>query len=753
VAMKTRWVKILKDIWSYRSRTLLVILSIAVGVAAVGMINNAGKIIQRDLYGQFDAGNPAYLQLYVSPFQKELANSVEGMRQVESAQARRVMAASVLSSVDKWEDISINVIPDYKDIRINQYTLEQGSAEPGIREIVLERQTAQLLGATLGGMIVVEMPDNRRYNLKVSGIVHDIYVMPMALLGQATGYVSMETLEWMGQRAYYSRLDIITKGEIDKKSVLAIGDEIRDRVVEPAGYQVNAVRIPGIGSNPGEHWAQNQIKGFLLILQIMGILAVILSGGLVINTVSAILSQQIKQIGIMRSLGADRSQMISMYLVNIVVLSLFGLILAIPLGLLGAWWLADFAAKFLNFDVSRVDLPLSVLVLQLSLGLIMPVGVALVPILAGTRITVYDAIYEYGLSSDAEPGGITRLIGKIRQISPPVALSLRNTFRKKARLAFTLVTLTLAGAMFIAAFSTRTSLTSQINDMGRYIVYDASIGLPGGANRFAAEREAMRVPGVNIAEGWATAVSVIVRPDDSESQEFELVGLPYNSKTIDPFMLQGSWLGEEPNGQVVINDDLLEEEPGLKAGDQILLKVGDKKRSYQIAGVTSKHLSGGRIYMDYRDFERFTGLQNQVDTIRVLSRQGKPGNAVTQDLIAKALDERFRNSNYNYTSSSTRHTFLGRFTEVFNLILIVLVVMAGLLAVVGGLGLTGSLGMNVLERTREIGVLRAVGASNFIVRQVVVVEGVVVGLLSWLFGALLSAPSAWALASASYMRF
>jgi putative ABC transport system permease protein len=437
-----------------------------------------------------------------------------------------------------------------------------------------------------------------------------------------------------------------------------------------------------------------------------------------------------------------------MYLVNILVLSLFGLLLAIPLGLSGAWWLSDFAAKFLNFDVTHIDLSFSVLVLQIALGLIMPVGVALVPILAGTRITVYDAIYEYGLSSDTEPGGIPRLIGKMRQISPPVALSLRNTFRKKARLAFTLVTLTLAGAMFIAAFSTRTSLTTQINDVGRYIVYDASIGLPGGANRFAAEREALRVSGVSIAEGWSTAVSVIVHPDGSESQEFELVGLPYNSETIDPLMLQGHWLGEDTGGQVVINEDLLEEEPGLKAGDQILLKVGDKKRTYLITGVASKHLSGGRIYMDTRDFERLTGLQNQVDTIRVLSRKGKPGNALTQDLIAKALEERFKNANFAYTASNTRHSFLGRFTEVFNIILVVLVIMAGLLAVVGGLGLTGSLGMNVLERTREIGVLRAVGASNFIVRQVVVVEGVVVGLLSWLFGAILSAPSGWALASA-----
>ena len=70
------------------------------------------------------------------------------------------------------------------------------------------------------------------------------------------------------------------------------------------------------------------------------------------------------------------------------------------------------------------------------------------------------------------------------------------------------------------------------------------------------------------------------------------------------------------------------------------------------------------------------------------------------------------------------------------------------LAIVGALSLTGTMGMNVLERTREIGVLRAVGAANSAVRQVVVVEGIMVGLMSWVFSTLLSAPVGRILAGA-----
>jgi putative ABC transport system permease protein len=77
---------------------------------------------------------------------------------------------------------------------------------------------------------------------------------------------------------------------------------------------------------------------------------------------------------------------------------------------------------------------------------------------------------------------------------------------------------------------------------------------------------------------------------------------------------------------------------------------------------------------------------------------------------------------------------------IFDVIVSLLVVMAVLLALVGGLGLMGTMSINVLERTREIGVLRAIGAPNRAVAQVFILEGIGIGLLSWLLGAALAIP-------------
>jgi len=66
------------------------------------------------------------------------------------------------------------------------------------------------------------MDNERRYTLEVAGIVQDVYVVPFNLMRQATGYVSMDTLRWMGESPYYNRLDIVVSdNKFVKEHVLA----------------------------------------------------------------------------------------------------------------------------------------------------------------------------------------------------------------------------------------------------------------------------------------------------------------------------------------------------------------------------------------------------------------------------------------------------------------------------------------------------------------------------------------------------
>ncbi len=748
--LKTRWFKILNDVWGNKTRSLLVILSIAVGVGVVGIINNARYMIEDDLYTQYGTGNPASVSLYLSPFQDDVLDEIKAVNEVESVEARRLVEASMLREGQSAQDMVLTVVPDIEDIEVNQLTLIEGSEDLRYAEIILEGQTAKELDKQAGDLVLVRMENGKAFSLKVRAIVQNIYEMPYSISNRMSGFISMDTLELMGEMPYYNRLDVVVADpDNTREGVLQVGAKLRDEILQPAGVFVGSIQIPGMDSDPGEHWAQNQISGFVLILQVMSILAIFLSGGLVINTISAILTQQVKQIGIMRSIGAVPGQISGMFILNILIFSLVGWLLAIPISLVGSYGLTSFAASYLNFTVSGMRLVPEIFTLITVIAFIVPLGVALVPIVRGTKIKIFDAIYQQGLVNEDQKPWLERALGRLKFLSPASVLSMLNTFRNVPRLAITLVTLVLAGATFVAAFSTRASLNAQIGEFTRYAEFDASIEISDPQVLVDdVEAAALDVPGVVYAEGWAQVGGIFMRSDSSEGEEVNLVGLPPDTQTITPDLLSGRWLTDSDRTGVVINQDLAQQEGEIEVGDPITIRVMGDDYAFEVVGITSKHLVGPRVYLNETGFSEISGVEGMVNLVRVRTDPDQVADAETQAAVGGALEDSFTELGYSEGGVQLQSDFSNYLSEPFSIILIVLVVMAGLLALVGGLSLAGTMGINVMERTREIGVLRSVGASNGAIRQVVVLEGVVIAVFSWLLVGLVSGPTAAALAGA-----
>ncbi len=122
-------------------------------------------------------------------------------------------------------------------------------------------------------------------------------------------------------------------------------------------------------------------------------------------------------------------------------------------------------------------------------------------------------------------------------------------------------------------------------------------------------------------------------------------------------------------------------------------------------------------------------------------------DAAFQSSVTKALEAHFERIGLRVSSTETTATNRARVESQFNIIVVFLMVMAILLAVVGGIGLMGTMSINVLERTREIGVMRAIGAADGAVMRIVVVEGILIGVTSWMVGATLAIPLSMALSN------
>ena len=557
--LNPRWRKVLRDLWGNKTRTVLVVLSIAVGVFAMGMIVSTQIVLSSELSANFAAINPASAELYPADFDEELVQVVRRMDGIRDAEGRRGVRVRLKVGPDEWRILTLDAIYDYDDIRINKVTSESGAWPPPKRELLIERASLSMTNADVGDTVVIETPDGKQREMRIAGLAHDLYKEPAQFSGRVYGYVTLDTLEWLGFSRDLDQLFIlVAENEGDKDHIQAVADQVEDKI-EKSGRTVYWIWIP---PEPGKHPADEIIQPLLIILGVLGALSLLLSGFLVVNTISALMAQQIRQIGIMKAVGARVIQIVQMYLGMVLFFGLLSLVIAVPLGGLAAHALTRYLAGLLNFDLSGFRIPPQALALEAAVGLIVPLMAALYPIFSVARITVREAISSYGLSKglfgrniiDQLVEGVT---SAIRALSRPMRLSLRNTFRRKGRLALTLSTLTLGGAIFIAVLCVHASLATTLDDALTYWNYDVEVEFSYPHRIAEIEREAKSVPGVVEAESWGGNTARRVRPDGHEGPNLYVLAAPADTNMIQPTVLEGRWLLPDDENAVVVNTCLL----------------------------------------------------------------------------------------------------------------------------------------------------------------------------------------------------
>jgi putative ABC transport system permease protein len=761
-----RWRKVLRDIWANRRRTLLVVLSIAVGVFAVGTVTHMQVIVSHDIVRSYVETNPASATVYtVDDFDGELVRVVQRMPEVAVAEGRRSITVRFrLDEESGWYAMKLFAIPDYEDMRLNIVRPDEEGPEPQLwpdlgvwppaeRELLLE--STSILVPYLGlwpdarqeDTILIETDQGWQREVRLAGLARDFTVLPATNAGMAYGYVTFDTMEWLGEPREFNELHIIVAGDrLDVDLVNRVAGKVRDRI-ERGGVEVLRTEIPEPGRLPLDY----QFRAVVLILGTLGVFALALGSALVINTISAVLAQQVRQIGVMKAIGARTYQIAGLYLSMVLLLGLLSLCIAVPLGAVAARKFVSFMAYFINFDLSGYRLEPQVLAAEIAVGLLSPLLAALYPVIAGARSSVRNALDDYGVGGGrARITPIDRLIERIRGLPRPLLLSLRNTFRRKGQLALTLATLTLAGAILVSVASVQVSLERTLEDVLRYWKFDAQVQLSHPYRSVRIEREAMSVPGIAHVECWGSASAYRLRPDDGEGGTIHLFAPPAETSMIEPTVVQGRWLRREDKGAIVISTHLLAEEPDVAVGDEMVLKIGDREVEWRVVGVVQLGQPASVAYVNYPYFTRVVRGVGRASVVNVTAGHHDP---VAGPRAVEALEERFESVGIDVSSVLTLSRVRESTGVYFAIVIALLVMMSTLLAVVGGLGLMGTMSINVLERTREIAVMRAIGASDGMVVQVFVIEGVLIGLLSWLLGVILALPVGRVFSYAVGMQF
>ena len=737
-----RWRKVIRDLGTHRLRTALVVLSIAVGVFAVGTIAGSDALLQSNLRDGYAASRPASAQIYAEPFDKELVETVRDMPGVADAEGRRSVTVRLLTGPDTYREMLLTAIPDFEDQRLDLVTRESGAWPPQRDEVEIERSSLQLADLRPGQAIQVQTVDGKLHDLTVAGISHEVAAAPAFYVGRVFGHVTPDTLERMGYGDTYDELRILVDDPtLDRDGIRAVTEDVRERI-EDGGTRVFGSFVP----QPGKHPANDLLQGFFLVLGVIGALSLVVSGFLVVNTVSAILAQQTRQIGVMKAIGARNDQIAGLYLGLVLGYALLSLAVALPLGAIGAYGFTAFTANLANFDVTGFAIPPTVVLLEIAVGLIVPLLAALVPVVRGVRITVREALASAGIADRFGRSRFDRAVQGIRGFARPTLLSIRNTFRRKGRLLLTLAALTLGGAVFMSVFSVRASLEKTLDDLLRYFAYDVQVELATSERAALLTTETLRVPGVTAAEPWRFASTTFIRSDGSEGRGAFAFGLPADAKTVRPTIQEGRWLLPEDGNALVATANLRDDEPDLRVGDQVTLRIDGKDTTWTLVGIAASPTQRPFLYARDTALERTTGEAGRAGVVMVV---GAPGlDAAGQDALARAVRTHLEAIGVDVAATTTAGELRATQETLFDVLVLFLSTMAILLGVVGGLGLTGTMTINVVERAREIGVLRAVGASDGAVLRIFLTEGVLIGALSWASGVLVALPISKLLADA-----
>jgi len=719
--------KALNDLRTNLGRTLLVICALTIGLWGVGSILVSYFILKNDLNENFLRTAPYHAALTSGDFAKLDMVAFRQRPDIESAEFRDLSFQRIEVYPDQWLPMWLFGVADLGKSDLARIYPQSGAATPSHGAILMERN-CQLVSSLRTNSVARVRVGGKLLQVPVAGIVFDPAQAPATQDAFIYAYTDKATYsEISGEHAdrrLILRLKQTTSKQDTEAAIKVIVADLRNQ-----GIAVDSIDIPRHNLHPH----QFQLNTLLAFQGGIGLLAFLMGAVLVSQLINAILAQQVRQIGVLKAIGATRGKILGIYLLMVLLLGAMASLIAIPLAIASGYGFAGFVARILNFDILTNTLPLHLYVALIACGLLLPILFALPALLKGSNIPVRQALSDYGLASDNANAANTAG----NALSFRTRLALRNVLRRRNRLLVTVATIALGVAIFNAGFNVRQSLLNFLEDSKSAMRYDVQLVLKGSISREQALAPFSGLGNVRQIETWNGGRGRLQSTAVSTGNGIGIVALPRDTALVKMDVVRGRWLENSGELEIVMNQMATDDfgEP-VEVGRQYRINLNGRSVQVRLVGIV-KEFDAPKIYIDKAQFDEYANSEHRINSLMFVAND-RSYEHVTK--LKQDIEKRVAGTNFDvlYVMSQTERAKI--IYDHLKIILTLFTLLSTLVLVVGALGMAAATSTNILERTREIGVMRAIGATPKIVYRLFEVEGAMVSVTGIILGLLLSLP-------------
>jgi putative ABC transport system permease protein len=730
------WHKVWYDLWHNKLRTLLVILSIAVGVFALGTTFGLAEQMLPAMDSAHQSSVPSHATLYlIQPVARDTLLSLRKIPGVANVEALNLVQIRWKKHhEDEWRVGALLQRDDYAQQTYDIVQLKAG-AWPLEQGLSIERMHSPFYDIDIGDKIIIEVGDQER-TFPITGKIRHPFVPPPSMYDQAWFFGGTQVMELFGiPDGKFAQIKIrATPYSSDNAKVVA--SAVKERLAKQ-GIGVAST----VYQDPQKHWGRLFVDGMTLVIEVLAVVSMLLSVVLVLNTLTAVITQQTNQIGIMKAIGGSSLTITKVYLVGVLVYGLLSLLIAFPLGAIASFRVSQWFLGLYNIDYDSYSLSTRTLIVEAFAALAVPLLGGLFPVMSAATITVRQAIASYGLGGDFRSNWIDRLVERIGQrfLVSYNAMALSNTFRRKGRLLLTQLVLVMAGVMFLMVMTLSSSITATNDaEFGRH-TYDAIFNLEDMQRLDRTRQLVQSVSGVEKADMWLALPASILHQGQKTLDAglgAQLQGVPLDDPMYRPLIAEGRWF-EPGDDRVVVMNKQTADDNHIRLGDTISLDLGVYGQDeWKVIGLYRVFLMfGGGFSTDalYAPRPAVFEVTKKVGKCNTLLVRMRAHSMEEVTNITGLVQDRLKADNIGIAQSETMPTLRKTSDTSMSFVIIMLLVLAVIVALVGGIGLMGSLWISVIERGKEIGIMRAIGASSGHILGMFILEGVIQGSMSWVF--------------------